>query len=97
MFGKWIDEQEREDWLKDFENNEVVSVREWVATLMLMVVPVVNVVMLFVWAFSNKELTPANKVNWARGSLIVLTALLLSVALVVGFCFLAMYIHNYHQ
>ncbi len=95
MFRKWIDEPEREEWEKDFDNNEVVTVREWMATLMLMLIPVLNIVMLFEWAFSNKELTPANKVNWARGSIIVLTCLLISIAIVAGFYFLGLYINNH--
>ncbi len=91
MFRKWINEPEKEEWLKDIDNNEVVSVREWVATLLLMVIPVVNIVMLFWWAFANKETTPVNKVNWARGTIIVLTVLLISVALVGGLFFLGTY------
>ncbi len=83
MFRKWIDESHREDWEKKFDNKEVVSVRDWMADLMLMLIPVVNIIMLFVWAFSSKEMTHANKVNWARASIIVLTALVFAVA--VGF------------
>ncbi len=94
MFRKWINEPEREEWQKDFDNNEVVSVREWMATMLLMVIPIVNIVMLFWWAFSNKELIPASKVNWARGTIIVLAALLFSATLVTSFFCLGMYMNS---
>lgn len=94
MFLKWIDEKEKDAWEKDFENNEVVSVREWMATLMLMIIPGVNIVMLFWWAFADKTTTPVNKVNWARGSLIVLAATLFSVAIVLGLLMLGQYIET---
>ncbi len=95
MFSKWIDESEREEWLKDFDNDEVVTVREWLATLLVLFCPGLNLVMIFVWAFSNKEITPANKVNLARACVIFLTCLIITLALVVGFYFLAMYINNH--
>ncbi len=95
MFSKWIDEPEREDWLKDFDNNEVVTVREWLATLLVLFMPGLNIVMIFVWAFSNKEITPANKVNLARACVIFLTCVIITLAIVVGFYFLAMYIENH--
>lgn len=93
MFRKWIDE-EKDEWEKDFENNEVVTVREWMATVMLMVIPGVNIVMLFWWAFADKTITPANKVNWARASLIVLAAVLFATALTLGFLMWARYIET---
>lgn len=94
MFLKWIDEKAEDAWEKDFENNAVVSVREWMATLMLMIIPGVNIVMLFWWAFADKTTTPVNKVNWARGSLIVLAATLFAVALVLGLLMLGRYIET---
>ncbi len=93
MLRKWIDD-EKDEWEKYFENDEVVSVREWIATVMLMVIPGVNIVMLFWWAFADKTVTPANKVNWARGSLIVLATLLFATALTLGFLMWAQYIET---
>ncbi len=95
MFRKWIDENEREEWLKDLDNNEVVTVREWLATLLVLFIPGVNIAMIFVWAFSNKEITPANKVNLARACVIFLTCLIMALAIVAGFYFLAMYINSH--
>ena len=34
-------------------NDDVVSVKEWIITLLIMTVPLVNVVMMFVWAFGG--------------------------------------------
>lgn len=94
MFNKWINNPQRENWEKDFENNEVVSVREWIAVVLLMVIPAVNIAMLFYWAFADKTTTSANKVNLARASLIVCGAVLAASALSVGFFFLGLYIHD---
>lgn len=94
MFSKWIDESEF-DGKNDFFDNSVMSVRQWLAVMSVMIIPVVNVVMIFWWAFANKELTPSNKVNWARASVMVLTYLLLATALMAGFLFLGWYIQNH--
>ena len=94
MFRKWIDEPRREEWEKDFDNNEVVSVRDWMATVMLMIIPLVNIVMLVWWALADKTITPANKVNWARGTLIVLAALLAGAGISFGLYLLGSYLHT---
>ncbi len=49
-------------------NNNTVSVGNWMLTLLLMCIPLVNLIMLFVWAFGSS--TPASKANWAKASLI---------------------------
>ncbi len=48
----------------------VVSFGEWLLTLFLMVIPIVNIVLLFIWAFSTD--TNPSKANWAKASLIVM-------------------------
>jgi len=45
-----------------------VSVGEWVLTYLILCVPIVNIVMLFVWAFGSS--TNPSKANWAKASLI---------------------------
>ncbi len=80
MFRKWIDESEF-DGKNDFYDNSVMSVRQWIAVLGIMIIPVVNIIMIFWWAFSKKETINSNKVNWARAMLIVLTVLLISISL----------------
>ena len=94
MFRKWMDEPKRDSWEKDFDNNVVVGVREWVVAMAMMIIPVVNIVILFWWAFADKEEIPASKVNWARGCIIVLTALFAAMAIILGIFFLGEYLHK---
>ena len=91
MFSKWIDESEF-DGKNDFFDNSVMSVRQWLAVLVVMIIPVVNVVMIFCWAFAEKEITNSNKVNWARASVILLTAFVVVIALVGGFLLFSWYL-----
>ena len=91
MFRKWIDESEF-DGKNDFFDNSVMSVRQWLAVMSVMIIPVVNVVMIFCWAFAEKELTNSNKVNWARASVILLTAFVVVIALVGGFLLFSWYL-----
>ncbi|MBO5017867.1 MAG: hypothetical protein J6C56_03285 [Alistipes sp.] len=91
MFSKWIDESEF-DGENDFFDNSVMSVRQWLAVMSVMIIPVVNVVMIFCWAFAEKEITNSNKVNWARASVILLTAFVVVIALVGGFLFFGWYL-----
>lgn len=91
MFSKWIDESEF-DGKNDFFDNSVMSVRQWLAVMSVMIIPVVNVVMIFCWAFAEKELTNSNKVNWARASVILLTAFVVVIAFVGGFLLFSWYL-----
>jgi hypothetical protein len=45
-----------------------ITLGEWMLTLLLCVIPLVNIVMLLVWAFSGN--TNPSKANWAKASLI---------------------------
>lgn len=45
-----------------------VSVGDWFVTILLMVIPLVNLVLLCVWAFGGN--THPSKANWAKASLI---------------------------
>ena len=91
MFRAWIDESEF-DGKNDSYDNSVMSVREWIVTLVMMLIPVVNVVLLFRWAFASKELTPSNKVNWARATVIVSAMIFLALVLVGGFVLFEWYL-----
>ena len=50
------------------QNNSTVRVGEWVIALLLLAIPVVNLVMMFVWAFGGG--TNPSKANFAKASLI---------------------------
>ena len=45
-----------------------VTIGNWMLTYLLMCIPLVNFILLFVWAFGSN--TPESKANWAKASLI---------------------------
>lgn len=49
-------------------NNEPVTVSDWLLTYFLLSLPVINLIMLFVWAFNKSE--KQSKSNWAKAFLI---------------------------
>ncbi|NTU22007.1 hypothetical protein HPY28_16905 [Brevibacillus sp. HB1.2] len=51
------------------ENERVMSVKEWLITFLIMMVPVVNLVMYFVWAFGSEG--NLNRKNWAKANLLI--------------------------
>ena len=51
------------------KNTSVVTIGDWVITIILMAIPLVNIIMLFVWAFGDSS-TPESKANWAKATLI---------------------------
>lgn len=53
---------------RNFENRSVVSLIDWIISFIIMAIPVVNIIMLCVWAFGNR--TPKSKSNWAKANLI---------------------------
>lgn len=48
---------------------ETLSVGDWLITMIITVIPIVGIIMLFVWAFSSS--THPTKANWAKASLIL--------------------------
>ncbi len=50
--------------------DEPITVGNWVITLLLMAVPVVNLVLLFIWGFGGDA--PETKSNWAKAQLIIM-------------------------
>ncbi len=45
-----------------------LSVGEWFITILITAIPLVGIIMLFVWAFSSN--TNINRSNWAKASLL---------------------------
>ncbi len=65
-------------------NYRPVSTGDWVVTFLLLCIPIVNIILLFVWAFGSN--TPISKANFAKASLIwMLIAIALNVALFIVF------------
>ena len=61
------------------ENKSVMTVKGWLGTLLLLCIPVVNIVLLFVWGFGSGN---ENRRNYAKASLIMIgIALILYIIL----------------
>lgn len=58
-------------------NQKPLSVKDWFITLLLMAIPIVGIVLLFVYAFGNNE--NINKQNWAKAQLIMLAIVLILI------------------
>lgn len=51
------------------QSKSVMSVQDWVITLIIAAIPLIGFIMLFVWGFGSG--TNENKANFAKGALIV--------------------------
>ena len=59
----------------------VVSVKEWLLTNLILMIPLVNIVMMLVWAFSSN--TNPNKANYFKAAL-TLFAIVMAIYLVLA-------------
>lgn len=60
--------------MEDFQTMDkatepIMSVKDWVITLIVLIIPLVNIIMLFVWAFGDG--TTKTKSNFAKAQLIM--------------------------
>lgn len=72
------------------ETAPVMSVKDWLITSLIMIVPLVNIVMLFVWAFGDG--TNPNKSNWAKAALlmsVIAVGFYILVFMMIGAAFLS--------
>jgi len=60
--------------LPSFQDQSTMSVKDWLITLIIMIIPLVNIIMLFVWGFGGG--TNLNKANWAKAQLLLFVILL---------------------
>ncbi len=60
--------------------DEQVTIGEWIITYLLMMIPIVNIVLIFIWAFGSG--TKTSKANWAKATLIFM-----AVSVVLGILF----------
>jgi hypothetical protein len=49
------------------QNDQPISVGQWMLNIFLTYIPMVNIIVLIIWAVSTTE--PQTKVNWARAKL----------------------------
>lgn len=52
----------------DNQNTAVVTFKEWMIIMLIMAIPIVNIIMLFVWAFGPTA--KATKANFAKAALV---------------------------
>ncbi len=67
-----------------------MSVKNWLVTLLLTALPLVGIVMLFVWAFGSNE--NENRQNWAKAQLIfaaIIIGLVILFSIIFGSIFAA--------
>ena len=72
----------------------VVSIKEWLLTNLILMIPLVNIVMTFVWAFGSN--TNPNKANYFKAALI-LFAIVMAIYLVLAVVFLGSIATNQYQ
>lgn len=68
------------------ELEEPVSLGEWITSLLILMIPCVNIVMIFVWAFGSG--TKKSKSNYFKASLIM-SAIFLAIYIVIWIVILA--------
>ena len=72
----------------------VVSVKEWLLTNLILMIPLVNIVMMLVWAFDSN--TNPNKANYFKAALI-LFAIVMVIYLVLAVVFFGSVAANQYQ
>jgi uncharacterized membrane protein len=63
-----------------------MTVKDWLITHLITMIPLVGFIMIFVWAFSSTE--NVNKTNWAKANLIFV-GIIMAIYLVIIFLVLA--------
>ena len=70
----------------ELDHSKPISVKEWVITYLIMSLPIINFVMLFVWAFSKN--IHLSKANWAKAALIwiaiIMTLYFILFVIIIG-------------
>lgn len=67
-----------------FEQEQLITVKEWLITLLILAIPIINIVMVFVWAFG--EGAKSSKANFFKALLIAwLIAIGVGILLFVSF------------
>ena len=84
--------------LQTTRNQSIVTIGDWIITMILMCIPFVNFIMLLVWAFSAG--TPVSKANWAKATLIFMLIGFVLVILfwgAIGISFLPLLPVDFHE
>ena len=79
---------------KDNNLSEIMSVKEWIGTILLLVIPIANIVLLFVWAFGGE--VKQSKRNFSRAYLILAGILLaIYIGIIILAVVLSLAVRNY--
>jgi cell division protein FtsW (lipid II flippase) len=73
--------------------SQPMSVGDWFVTILITAIPIVGLVMLFVWAFSSD--TNISKANWAKATLIWYLVGIVIAVLIFSFVGLAFLTENF--
>ncbi|MGM0636242.1 MAG: hypothetical protein ACQESK_09265 [Bacteroidota bacterium] len=65
-------------------NHQPIKTGEWFVTLLITAIPLVGLIMLFVWAFGSN--TNPSKANWAKAALIWM-AIMIVIYIIIGLIF----------
>lgn len=68
--------------VKAQENNSIVTMGDWVVTILLTAIPIVNIIMICVWAFGSD--TATSKKNFAKAQLIFIAIAIVLVIILWG-------------
>lgn len=77
------------------KKTEIVSIGNWMITILLTCIPIVNFIMLLVWAFSGN--THLSKANWAKATLIFMLIWIVLFIAFWGSIMAALVAHNAMQ
>ena len=75
---------------QNFQPNDggIMSVKDWLITLIIMAIPLVGFVMLFVWAFGSES--NQSKKNFAKAS-VIMCAIVFVLYLILGAMFASLF------
>ncbi len=85
---KHKDLDQRKSNQKNSNLAEVVSVGEWITTALIMMIPIVNFIMIFVWAFGSKS--NPSKANYFKATLLMFAiwlVIMVLCAIILGFSY----------
>ncbi len=71
--------------LDKYNNAPIMTVKNWLITMLISIIPIVNIVFWFIWAFGDQNVNP-NKSSWAKATLIILAiGIVLQIILYAAF------------
>lgn len=63
-----MEKEMKKDESNKVQASSVMSIKEWLIVIIIASIPLIGIIMLFIWAFSDD--TNVNKANWAKANLI---------------------------